>query len=427
MSTTRATARQLLLGKMGFAEYLALTPSVNGGAAGATLIDTRWSGQSDDVFNTHWITLPLGPAGATSYEAREILDFVGSSGTFTPLTAFSAQVTTAATYEKMPRNPALYHEALNQSKEGLFSDLHVAKRDETLMVDNLLANWDFETYSAGFTSWSNVGTPTVTQETSRVWHGSNSAKIVASGAEEGLSQNLFTSVNLTEIVDKTLHLIGRVWASAGSTARLRVTFDGSTYTNSAWHVGGSEWEGPGTMYIDVAIPSGATQMTIVCSVADGGTAFFDAVGAWVDAVYRYTVPSAIRRGPSRVSVQSDRNVAGEPYYPASWHPEYDGETYYIILDRALSAGHILRVEGEGVLSTMSADTDTVELSAPQRILWITHAIMTFYMTLWDPAPTNEKQEIKDSINLWATRVERLMGQAGMRTPARARQVGHWWA
>ena len=426
MSTTRAVGRRLLWESTGGAEYVSLTPT-GGGAAGATLLDTRWSGRSNDMFNNWWLTLPLGPAGVTSYEAREVSTFAKSGGTFTPLTAFSAQVTTAATYELHRYNPALFHVALNRAADLAFPDTYFPKRDESLMVDNLLSNWDFETYAASaFTGWSNVGTPTIAQETSRVWHGSSAAKIVASGAEEGLSQDIFGTVNVTEMVGKSLHVEGRVWASVASAARLRVTFDGLTYTNSSWHVGASEWEGPATLSLDATIPSGATQMKVICSVADGQTAYFDAVGAWIDRLRRYTVPTAFAKPPNQVSVQSDREDALEPFYPIAWHPEYSGETRYIILDGVPPSGYILRLEGYAPLSQMTSDTDTVELSSPQRELWIAHAALFLYRALWDVASGQDHEDFEKAMAMWSGQVKYLEGRPGMRTVAQAQQAHRKW-
>jgi hypothetical protein len=63
--------------------------------------------------------------------------------------------------------------------------------DKIICHKSLVDNGGFESWTAGDPDgWSDVGTPTVTQETTVVHSGSNSCKVVADAADEGISQAL---------------------------------------------------------------------------------------------------------------------------------------------------------------------------------------------------------------------------------------------
>ena len=157
------------------------------------------------------------------------------------------------TYELHRYDPVVKLDSITRAAEELFPDLYLSLVDETLVVDDLLSNSDFETFaSSAFTNWTAIGSPTLSAETSRVVHGDQSAKLIAaSGAIDALDQNLFTAVNINDVEGKTLHFKGWVWASAASAARLQVTFDGSTYTSGSYHAGDDEWEDPDLSLIHI--------------------------------------------------------------------------------------------------------------------------------------------------------------------------------
>ena len=382
MSTSQATLRTRVIEKLGWGHLTGRAPTSNGAAGGTTVVDTTlgYAHFGDDFFNGWWCILPLGIAGAATYQAKQVQDFAGGDGAGTiTVAAFSGQVTTAAIYELGPYDPVLIRTALNGAMRTRFPDLALPRIDY-LYVDSLLSNGGFETYSSGFTGWTDIGSPTVTQETSRKAHGTSSAKIVASGATEGVEQNIFTAANVRNLVGKTLSVRGWVWASAASAVRLRVTFDGSTYENGPWHGGDEEWEDDSEQFIDVTVPAGATEMTVSCEVTDGNTGYFDNVRAFItnDRLYRYTIPSGMVRGPFAVSVSRKLDEPNGIYDPIGhWHEEEDSGGRYMVLDRPLIAGHIMRLDGFGLLTALtSTDTAATELDSPRTDLLVAEA------TLW---------------------------------------------
>jgi len=110
-------------------------------------------------------------------------------------------------------------------------------RDETIIVDNLTSNGDFETFVGDtFTNWSTSGSPTVSQETSIIKHGDGSAKVVASGAAGQMTQSM--TVNFNQATNRQVTFEAWVYATAADTARIRILWGSSSYESHSYHDGG---------------------------------------------------------------------------------------------------------------------------------------------------------------------------------------------
>ncbi len=217
-----------------------------------------------------------------------------STSTLVVEEAFSSAVDSSVTYELHRYDPTDKHNAINRAIEELYPSLHLRVRDETLVVDDLLSNSDFETFaSSAFTGWTEVGSPTTSAETTLMMHGSQSAKVVAdSGAAGQLTQAPTT--NIREVTSKTATFKCWVYATAADTARIRMDWDGTNFENSDYHSGRDQWE---LLSVTASVPSDATQVKAICEVAASGTAYFDASWMAVGPVYKYTVPTSIIGGP----------------------------------------------------------------------------------------------------------------------------------
>jgi len=401
---TRAVLKQLLSEAMG--DYNSLTTTTIGAAAGASLISTGLLELSndDDFCKDWWIEITaLVSGGPPVGEIRKILSFTVSTWTIVPVTAFSLQVKTGTAFLLHRINPTQKHEALKQASvlcfpQGGKHGLYLPLSDETLAVDNLLLNASLDTFSTTFTSWSNIGTPTLAAETTRKVHGSGSASITASGAVEGIEQNIFTKINIKEVVGKTLCVRGWVWCATADSARIRVTLDGSTYTNSDYNGGDAEWEGPDVQEIDVVITADATEITVSCEVADGITAYFDLVTAYIDPINKYTLPTTMIRGPFQVEQQYDELNPTSNFYP-------------IGAQSSLVPGRVLRLTGMGYLSQPTADTGTVELDVGQADYFVAQAIQWLYRALLQGGSQQEREYIRQLRQEWQQDIA-LMEQRG---------------
>ncbi len=93
--TTRRDLRQRI-GQTGWCGDMFLgTASAIGGAAGATLIDTKLT-YADDKLNNGEVVIT---SGAADSDIRVVADWANGTGTLTPDRAFSAQIAAAVTYE----------------------------------------------------------------------------------------------------------------------------------------------------------------------------------------------------------------------------------------------------------------------------------------------------------------------------------------
>lgn len=380
MTTARAAARQLLTELV---EGPLRTFTASGGSA-TTVVSARfarWTETTDGI--GYWFLGMTKVAGAATWESRPVKrtsGYVTSTTTATVTDAYSGNIASADTGELHQYDPDFKHVCLNQAIDELYRrGLYLPVLDETLIVDNLLLNGSLDTFSTTFTSWSNIGTPTLAAETTRKVNGTGSAKITATGATEGIEQNIITRVNIREVVSKTLYVDGFIWASVADSARLRVTFDGSTFTDGAWHSGDAEWEGPPTVGIRVAVPADATEMTISCEVTDGNTAYFDRIAAYIEPVYTYTMPTSLVDGPSWVYQQVHRDDPHSPFYP-------------IGKGNPPRSGHPLRLIGEGRLTQFGTaagdEADTTEADSEQMLLVALKAAAIMHRSLGG-FPTSE--------------------------------------
>lgn len=401
-TTARSVVRRRLSEFIG--DHRALTSTSAGNAGATTVVCTEFANltENDDGIQG-WI---IATSGDNDLEVRRILSTAGYTASTTTATVnfkFTNQFANSVTFEVHRVDPAFKHNAIDRAIESLFPDLYVYIRDETLVVDNLLINPGFETGDT--TGWGQGFGGTVAIETTRVLHGGFSVRVLGSGGIETLGQQLFTGVNISEIEGRTLRFAGWIWASAASAARLRVTFDGTNFTNGAFHVGNSEWEGPNITFVDALVPTNATQMTVECLSADGATSYFDALHAYVGArVTKYTLPTSIR---TLLSVQ----VQAEMTRPNGNYPDLSENV-------APSPGRILRLLGQNTLTLPTTDSSTIEIDGQQVDLLVARAAQILSQTEWARTRDPFWQEMETQA---ANEVVRLMPRARMRRLAASKR------
>lgn len=420
MSTARSVMRGLVAENLGTGQYLGLSTTSQGGASGINAICSTLIGKGTDAFANWWASLLTGPTDANgTYEDREVSGSTSATGTLTVsgIRNFSAQVASGLSLELHRYPPDSMHRAINRSIRSLFPDAELPVRDESLVVNNRLQNWDFETGS--FTNWTNFGSPTVTAQTAApyVWHGSQSAKVVSgAGAAGGFYQDIVGwPVPIDKVTDKSVTFKCRVWCDTASASRLRLSFDGgSTFTNGDYHTGTDQWE---LLEVTADVPTAATGIRCYCEVAAGTlTAYFDA--SWAKAgedIYRYTISTSFVVGPSEVSYQLWDDHAQGPFVPRDdWHIEEDGATRYLILDNIWTEGCILRLQGLGLYTTYSltSDTGTSEFDHPRTELVAAKATAFLYEQLaaddMDGADFFRKQAAQ-----WHTLAQDMSQRAGL--------------
>jgi hypothetical protein len=399
---------------LGRATGLFVSDSSSGGGSTTTLVDTSIYRYDINTLTNKWLYIVSATNTTINGSSRRISGIHASNGTITVIGAMAASTSSGDTYYIVNFDPQIMTDAIQQATRTLYPHLYLPTRDETIVVDNLLANWDFENWdstgsnSAVATSWANIGTPSTNDESSRVAHGSYSMSVAATGATEGIEQNIFTSVNINEVASKTLHARAWVWASVADAARIRVTYDGSNYDSSNYHTGDSEWEGPSLIYVDSAIDADMTELTVSCEVASGNTAYFDGVVAWIDNVSEYDLPSTVIRGPHKVYMQDQVQEPNGHYTPLGFPV----------------SGRILRVEHMGRL-TAPTSSASVELDESRAELLIAQAAVHMFQTLSNTDSGNAVSHLNNSA-LWLQRVGLLLGQPGIRMrPMSAHERNGW--
>ena len=375
-TTTRENLRKL--GSQATGDYFSSTTTSAGGNNKRSLIDVGLANRAEQgdtgAFDGMYI---LVTSGANDGESRRVENYSPKNTQLYVTQPFTAQVATSVTYELHRYDPVLKHEAIDLALLACSAYLYIPKR-EYIIIDDILSNSDFEdTFSSGHPSWTEVGSPTVTAETSTVYSRSQSAKVVAgSGAAGQLTQT--PSVNLNESAGLTATFKRRVWASAGSTARIRLDWGGSNFENSDYHEGDAEWE---LLSVSAAIPTDATQVKVICEVVASGTGYFDGgggTGLSINPIYKYTIPASLTRGPFFVEQQHSENDINGTYYP------FPNDSYPTSLRAIL-------LRGTGILSTPSTDSGTTEIGEPHLRLFVAQYKYQFYSLLASPTRSAQRQ------------------------------------
>jgi hypothetical protein len=367
---------------------------------------TTFNHIDDNILKGKWLTITdTTDDAAPEGESRKVSSV--STTTLTVDNAFTVEPADNDTYELTPFMRQYYVDAIQEATRQVYPDLYVELRDETLVVDNLLTNWDFETAGDGtpvIADWIEVGGGTVTQDTTRVKHGTYSAKVVADGgADQLIEQNLFDSIETDEVVGLTVIVRGHSWASDADAARLQITFDGSTYHSGPMHGGSHEWEGPTQQYIQVAFPADATEATVTARTLNGFTAYWDSFSTYIKPISQYTLPTTFVTAPHRVSVQRDLNYPSGHYEPLVGAPQ---------------PGHILRMEGRGRLSVPTTTEGTTEVGESEAELIVAMAARRLFDRM-SRIDQTKGGAYKLESNNWAKEVNRLRRTPGIRMPRKA--------
>lgn len=401
-TTTRRVWRQRVAEAVG--DHQSLTTTALG--LSTTLIATGFKdlpgGNDDDAFGGFYDYIT---SGNNENEFRRVTPtgFAQSTNTLTIARAHTNAVASGVTFELHRYDPADYHAAMQQAIAQCYPHLYLPVRDESLVVDQLLVNGDFESAIAAgaHPSWTNVGAGvTVTAETLIVLHGSQANKIVAGAGAAGQTTQAPT-ININEVTGKSCEFACWVYATLASVARIRLDWDGTSFENSVFHTANDQWE---LLKVTASVPTSATQVKAICEVAAGGTGYFDAATLTIQPVHRYTIPSSMLKGPYYVTQQVDE------LDPAGAYARYlNGVSHPI-------AGRRLRLEGIGLLTNPTTDTATIEIGAPQTDLLVAYAARNLNRILLSRAAGQQRERYLADVAMWEQEIQRLLSRPGIRMP-----------
>lgn len=407
MATTSLTRlRELLARATAGSSYFNSTSTGAGASDGTTVVDSVLPGFDSGPLAAGYV---LATSGTNDGEQRPIASI--STSTLTVSAAFGAQVVTSVTYEIFPYNPSIYTDAIQQALRAVYPNLYLRALDETLIVDNLLSNSSFETFSVTFTNWTNIGTPTLSQSTTRRMHLSNAAVIAATGATEGIEQNILDVPDVVSRVGKVLHVRGFMRASVTDAVRLRVTYNGTDFDDSSFHAGDDDWE---HVVLDSTIDANASEMTISLEATSGNTGYFDLVVAWIDPITLYTMPTAFYPdGPHLLRQQADAQKPEGLYLP------FGPENHPV-------SGRVLRLEGQNRLTVPTTESGTTEIDEAQGEIIVALAARNLYRSLKEADPGQRASHTQNELGWGQEYLGLIDSRKGLRMARMSASARDFW-
>lgn len=417
-TSTRLNMRDLLSQAVG--DYQSLSTSGAGNTSSTSLVDSALPDltEEDDGLDAEWVHIT---SGGNSDEQRRIKTsggYTGSSTTITVTRKFTTDVASGVTYELHRIDPVMKHNAIDRAIEELYpSDgrrgLYLPVFDETLVIDNRLDNFDFETNTGGtvFSNWSTVNAPTLSTDTSIKMHGLISAQMVAgTGGTAQMTQTL--TINVQEITDQAMVLRVMAYTTGTDAARVGVDWDGGTTIDfSDYHTGEDEWQ---DLYVNVNVPGTATQVKVLLEGAASQTVRWDMAYLSLGKIHRYTIPTTIITGPYRVEMQNSRAEPNGPYYAMG--PE-----------NMPVPGRIMRLRGMNLLSRPSTDSGTTEIDGARLNVIVQYSAGVLFEMLAGQASGSERDELLGRSARRFRRADQLLSSAGigMRVMSAEYPTGVW--
>ena len=378
-TTTFSTIRQDILRPMGLVTG---TVSTNLSSGNASLIDTLLTRRFsvNDYFNNRWFAHITSQAN--DGQIRRITDYVGSSGTITVAGAnWSNDPSNAATYELSAVDPSDVLSLYNEAREQVFPDISLIRDLETIITgnrqhtytlpstmrridrvylgnkrtaesgDNLLLNGDFEDWASTTScdNWAISGSgasvnqeaQTTNPENYGVLYGDNSARIlVPSSVVTTLLQTYNSaSSSYTAVATEGQECNLAAWVYCTTASRVSL-YIGSALT--ATH-SGTGWE---LLKGSANLGATATSVAVGVSISSGA-----AIPVFVDEVWMTLGQSEMTDIPY-TELRNWEHVP--PVAGAS-----DGGV--LRFSEILPDKRRIRIVGRDMLSSVSADSDTVEI------------------------------------------------------------------
>ena len=405
-TTTWVTIRRDIAREMGF--FLGTMSTATGGIAGDTegvsILSRDFAPHfpRNDYF-VDWYALLLGQTQRNGNVVRRVVDYqvtmadvagiIVSPTSGANLTGETVGGTSTVNIEMHVFNPERIRDWFNRARQDLYPHMGIARdhqaiitgqhqRSYTLpstlrggpisvwlgertpvvdLAENVLLNPGFEdwTNSTTPTSWTKTGTnSTVTQEKETtspknyaVLEGANSARLVNAASE---TLTLLQAVDLsasTKIATEGMEVNLSLWVYCKTASRVRARISGtdvaSSPVRSSYH-GGSGWE---KLTVSANLTSAATGFDAGVEVDSAGTA----IALFLDEALCVVGQSEIRH---------DR---WEPLDVWTWLPPIDGGANGGLLEfpEPLIEKRAIRIFGRDILSSVTADSDTVEASGQE--------------------------------------------------------------
>ena len=405
-TTTLQNLRRQFGVYLGYGEQLgkdgeAWTTTTNIGAS-TTIISTELrdygfdditeSGSGDDMFENWWVIIHGSNNAQT---VRRVKSYDASAGQITVAGTNLSAESSSTDFELHKYSPTLLRELLNTARLRSFPDLcqpvnktlWSAQRQSRFEVpsaiigtptsiylergvsvdygNNILSNADFETFaSSAFTNWSATTLDIAQEELTTsptnyaVFRGESSAKCTSQTGSTGTLLQTISSPG--SYSGQTINLSIWVYCLTASVVSTSIVLNGSTTLGTANDGGlhtGNGWELL-TSSVDstVTISSLSVGISIVSTATDNTEFYVD------DAICVI--------GPSQEPVGGREVLNDWRYEPIMQGTSQRNEVFF---PYDLPDNYALRFEGRGYLSSLSAETDTLEIGQPQTDLLVAYA------------------------------------------------------
>ena len=405
-TTTLQNLRRQFGVYLGYGEQLgkdgeAWTTTTNIGAS-TTIISTELrdygfdditeSGSGDDMFENWWVIIHGSNNAQT---VRRVKSYDASAGQITVAGTNLSAESSSTDFELHKYSPTLIRDLLNTARVRSFPDLcqpinktlWSAQRQSRFEVpssiigtptsiylergvsvdygNNILSNADFETFaSSAFTNWSATTLDIAQEELTTsptnyaVFRGESSAKCTSQTGSTGTLLQTISSPG--SYSGQTINLSIWVYCLTASVVSTSIVLNGSTTLGTANDGGlhtGNGWELL-TSSVDstVTISSLSVGISIVSTATDNTEFYVD------DAICVI--------GPSQEPVGGREVLNDWRYEPIMQGTSQRDEVFF---PYDLPDNYALRFEGRGYLSSLSAETDTIEIGQPQTDLLVAYA------------------------------------------------------
>jgi hypothetical protein len=422
-TTTLQNLRRELGAYLGYGEMVgkdgeAWTTTTDIGAA-ATITSTELrdygfddisdAGSGDDIFDNFWVII-LGTNNANV--VRRVKSYDASAGALTVYGTNLSAESSAMDFELHKYSPTYLREALNTARLRAYPALHLPVTRQLMtangqvryqvpsaLIDkpraiylergytsdfasNILSNAGLETFSSSaFTSWTATNLDIAQEEATTTPF--NYAVLRDGSSARCTSRSSSTGTFLQSISSPGTHSGQRISMSVwvycltadivstdikiGSTSNLGTAADGGLHQGTGWELL--------THYEDAATTVSSLDVGInVVSSATDNTEFY------VDEAICVVGPT---QEPEPIADKELRN----------WHyvPQVQGTTLRneVVFSEHFPDNYRLRFEGLGYLSSLSAETDTVEIGQPETDMLCAHAARLIYQRSGQSTPEAE--------------------------------------
>ena len=261
--------------------------------------------------------------------------------------------------------------------------------NESLIDNGTFDDWDSSSDPA---DWSDPTNLTLAQEDDWVLAGSYSCKCTSTSSASSLYQDVSSP---TDYLGQTLSF--SIWVYCLTGSRVKASIHDGSDNQSSYH-GGNGWE---KLTVSLNIAASVSAIKVGVTVAAGTAIVFYLDDAFLYSTARYASSAYDILYNWRV-INSVLNLR---YQPTRNRP--------------------LRLIGMGYLSSVSAESDTMEIDHPQTELLYASAIHYLYRQMMSRSPSQSQPAIQDMMNYWDYETQKLRRRVSASLPSLIRESPGW--